>query len=114
MSYVIAVIRLPLEVHPDGTFTALKENVEFEFIPTKELPSKKENGIELASLELDEILGVFKAPEQTIAGVIESNIIIKLEKHIKRIKNKNTTFKNNAGNAHNYSNKRWRGLRTGL
>lgn len=105
MSYVIAVIRLPLEVHPDGTFTALKDNVEFEFIPTKELPSKKENGMVLASLELDEILGLFKVPPKKDA---ESNIIIeKLEKRIKRIRNKNTTFKNHAGNTHNYSSKRW-------
>lgn len=108
MSYVIAVIRLPLEVHPDGTFTALKDNVEFEFIPTKELPPKKENGMVLASLELDEILGLFKVSSPPDPPDAESNIIIeKLEKRIKRIRNKNTTFKNHAGNTHNYSSKRW-------
>lgn len=104
-AYVIAVIRLPLEVHPDGTFTALNDNIDFEFIPIKELPPKKENGMKLASIELDEIIGLFKPklPPPPPIDVIR----IDKDKIHKRIRNKNTTFKNNVG-THNYTSKSWK------
>lgn len=100
-SYVIAVIRLPLEVHTDGTFTALNDNIDFEFIPIKELPPKKVNGMELASIKLDEIIGLLKPKLPPPTDVI------KIDKIHKRIRNKNTTFKNNVG-AHNYTSKSWK------
>ena len=114
MTYVIALIRLPLEVHPDGTFTAMNDNIDFEFIPIKELPPKKENLMELASIELDEIIGLFtniKHNQRCFADHKSSNTetIILLDKiHKKRIRNKNTTFKNNTGITHNYTSKSWK------
>ena len=103
-SYVIAVIRLPLEVHPDGTFTALNDNIDFEFIPIKELPPKKVNGMELASIELDEIIGLFTNTKPKLPPPTD---VIRIDKIHKRIRNKNTTFKNNVG-SHNYTSKSWR------
>jgi hypothetical protein len=131
MSYVLAVIRLPLEVNPDGTFTALNENIDFEFIPVKELPLKKENGMKLASLELDAILGLFttsgirKKDETTLPTINDiqsesmkkvfipnNNNMIIIDKKYKRIRNKNTTFKNHVSsitkNYHNYTTKCWK------
>ena len=100
-SYVITVIRLPLEIHPDGTFTALNDNIDFEFIPSKELPPKKENGMVLASIELDKILDLFKVSPTP-------DFINLSDKIYKRIRNKNTTFKNNVSNTHNYTTKCWK------
>ena len=113
INYVIAIIRLPLEIHPDGTFTTLNDNIDLEFIPINELPTKKENGIEMASIELDGILGLFntKKNETTTTKKNDSSHIIGLiniDKRIKRIRNKNMTFKNNSSNKHNYSTKSWK------
>ena len=96
-TYVIAVIRLPLELHTDGTFTTLNDNIDFEFIPVKDIPPKKANGIELASIELDEIIGgLFK---------LESSI---RDKKTKRVRNKNKTFKNIVGSfTNNYTPKNY-------
>ena len=109
INYVIAIIRLPLEIHPDGTFTALNENIEFEFQPIKELPVKKENGIELATIELDEIVGLLslnnKKNEPKIIETLNSTLS---DKRKKRIRNKNTTFKNISSSTHNYSTKSWK------
>jgi hypothetical protein len=115
MTYVIALIRLPLEVHPDGTFTAMNDNIDFEFIPIKELPPKKENGMELASIELDEIIGLFTNIKPKSSNTDKIIILDKI--HKKRIRNKNTTFKNNTGIpkgfprwgiTHNYTSKSWK------
>ena len=111
MTYVIALIRLPLEVHPDGTFTAMNDNIDFEFIPIKELPPKKENLMELASIELDEIIGLFTNIKHKSSN---TDKIIILDKIHKRIRNKNTTFKNNTPTGkplwgtHNYTSKSWK------
>ena len=117
MSYVIAVIRLPLIVHSDGTFTSLSDNIDFEFLPVETLPPKKENRIVLASLELDEILRVFVnkdipiiIPESISSNAVSSYVIIPERVPYtknKHIRNKNTTFKNNIGNTHNYSKKNY-------
>ena len=124
-SYIMAVIRLPLEIQSDGTFTALNDNIDFEFIPIKELPPKKENGMKSASLELDEILGLFTKNElrrsSLVVGEDSSSPITKKNmesvKYVflpnnkieKRIRNKNTTFKNSSSHiTHNYSTKCWK------
>ena len=126
MSYVIAVIRLPLVVHSNGTFTSLSDNIDFEFLPVETLPPKKENRIVLASLELDEILRVFVnkdipiiIPESIPSNAVSSYVIIPERvpqrgfpfgvpyTKNKHIRNKNTTFKNNIGNTHNYSKKNY-------
>jgi len=103
-SYVIAVIRLPLEVHLDGTFTTLNDNIDFEFIPIKELPPKNVNGMEMASIKLDEIIGLFTNTKPKLPHPTD---VIKIDKISKRIRNKNITFKNNVG-SHNYTSKSWK------
>lgn len=128
INYVIAIIRLPLEIHPDGTFTTLNDNIDFEFIPIKELPTKKENGIEIASIALDGILGLFNKSSFPSPDIIrcdtlscdstnhiitshqfnKSSVRINIDKRMKRIRNKNTTFKNISGTTHNYSTKSWK------
>ena len=108
MTYVIALIRLPLEVHPDGTFTAMNDNIDFEFIPVETLPPKKENLMELASIELDEIIGLFTNIKHKSSNTDKIIILDKIHNQRKRIINKNTTFKNNTGITHNYTSKSWK------
>ena len=42
--YIIANIRIPVNIKPDKTFIPLKEHITVEFTETNELPPKQENG----------------------------------------------------------------------
>jgi len=42
--YIIANIRIPVDIKPDKTFVPLKEHISVEFTETNELPPKQEHG----------------------------------------------------------------------